>query len=232
MLVAVLGIDDVDRLLAAAHALDEERIDHRALFVRAGHERAGVEVVTELGVGERAGEGHGAQGNTCQPMRHWRPPTTCFKEVRSRAAAPVGLQCRQCQRPIAACGCFAALAGRRSRSAPFTGFAVCRPATAAGPGWCSVRWRAGTRTSPRSITATPGRSRRERPAAKSMRAMKQTRTGSASRHPRRHHPGRRPRRSSGRSHARSSTGTGGAAAHRLRHGPRRWAGALEHLRAR
>ena len=54
VLVAALGIDDVDRLFTAAHALDEERIDHGAFFLRAGHERAGVKVVAELGVGERA----------------------------------------------------------------------------------------------------------------------------------------------------------------------------------
>ena len=46
VLLAMPGVDDVNRLLSAAHPFDEERIDDRAFLGRSGHECAGMKVVT------------------------------------------------------------------------------------------------------------------------------------------------------------------------------------------
>ena len=52
MLVLVFGIDDIDRLFPATHPFEEERIDHGTLFLWACYERARVEVMAELRLGE------------------------------------------------------------------------------------------------------------------------------------------------------------------------------------
>src|ERR1700722_15702044 len=72
MLVPALGIDDVNRLLASPHPLDEEGIDDGPLLGEAVDERAGVEVVTKLRMGKRGGERHARKANN----QFW--VTACF----------------------------------------------------------------------------------------------------------------------------------------------------------
>jgi hypothetical protein len=62
--IAMIRIDDVDRLLAALQALEEERVDDRALLLGTVDERARVEVIAHLRVREAGGERHGRQRST------------------------------------------------------------------------------------------------------------------------------------------------------------------------